>query len=160
MDNETLKLAKQNFDLIKSALSDLNQDYREIEDEFALCFNLIDKNVCNTNILIKILPDQKLIKVMGRLDIDISKDKNNILALAIATSHLNFLYTDGSWDFSYHDNYIGVRLTTNYWDSLLSKDVIKNILSLAVGMIDDDALDLVEINSGNLSIKDFLKKYD
>ena len=160
MDNEKLKLAKQNYELIKSALDEMDIRYDKNDDDFLVSFYFIDKELCNSDFTIRVLPEQKLIKMTGKMELDISKDKNNILALAIATSYLNYLYNEGSWDFNYYDNYLGVRLTTNYWDSLLSKDVIQNLMGYANGMIDDDARDLMKLNNGSLSIEDFLKKYD
>ena len=160
MDNEKLKLAKENYELIKASLNELNIRYDKNDDDLSVSFYFIDKELCNSDFTICVLPNQKLIKITGRMEFDISKDKNNILALAIATGYLNYLYNEGSWDFNYYDNYLGVRLTTNYWDSLLSKDVIKNLMAYGSGMIDDDSRDLMKLNNGCLSIEDFLKKYD
>ena len=148
------KLAQENFELVKKVLDDHDTTYNE--DNLLVSFWFNNKDTCDYCYIIRVYPKQRLISLRAIPDFEVNKDK--IKSLAIATSQLNHLYNDGCFDFDIQDPCISFRLTTNYWDSILSEDVITYLMNISLNALEEECPVLEKINHGSLTIEEFLEK--
>ena len=156
MADNLRKAALDNFKLICKALDEIEYQYDTDLDNLRIKFGYITEEEDRLFVNFFIKEDQQLITLYICPDYDIQRNKR--LDVAIATSVMNYDLYDGSFDLNIETGKIMFRMTTNFWDSLLSTEVIKQMLTVGVDLTESRYKVLRDINDGRLNIKDFLSK--
>ncbi|MBO4668150.1 MAG: YbjN domain-containing protein [Bacilli bacterium] len=157
MADNLKKSALENYKLICNALDEIEFDYETDEENLKVRFGYITEDEERLHFVFSIKQNQQLITLYIYPEYDVKKEKT--LDIAIATSVINYALIDGSFDFDTESCDLMFRMTTNFWDSLLSTEVVKQMIFAGAAITEQDFKILSEINDGSQSLKEFLENY-
>ena len=154
MANEKeMALAKNIFATICSAFDSNEWIYSKDEDELKIALGF-DGNDIPMKFLICVDPDRQLVSVLSFLPFEFDKEKR--MDAALATSYINYMLGDGSFDLSIAEGTTIFRQTTSYRGSLLSKELFLNMIAVACYTVDKYNDKLKALNDGEIEIKELL----
>ena len=100
--------------------------------------------------------DRQLIVLLSHLPFVISEDKR--LNVAVATSIVNNILVDGSFDFDITDGHMFFRMTSSFIESDIGNDLFLYMVMVSCQIIDDYNDKFLMLGKGMMSIEDFLPK--
>lgn len=107
------------------------------------------------NLIIQVDSDKQLISLFSNMPFNM--DKGKLLEGAVATSIINHLLADGSFDYDVHDGSILFRMTTSWRGGLISDEVFEYMMIVACRTIDKYNDKLLMVSKGAMSIDDLYK---
>ena len=152
------KYALDNYKLVCKCLDELEVVYKKDDEKLEASFLFKDDEGKNYVPFFSINPDQQLIVLNVYPDFVISHE--NILPVAIAISQINYGLFDGSFDLNVASGDIAFKLTTNFWDSLLSTEVVKQMLMVGLDGAREFFPTIKKISDNELDVDEFLYSDD
>lgn len=107
------------------------------------------------NLIVQVDPQRQLISLFSNMPFNMDKEK--LLEGAVATSIINHLLADGSFDYDVHDGSILFRMTTSWRGGLISDEVFEYLMIVACKTIDDYNDKLLMISKGAMSVDELYK---
>ena len=147
------KYAKENYQLICKALDEVELKYDKDDEKLRVRFILED----NGNRFVPefhISPSQQLIVLNIYPEFKIEEE--NMLPVAISVCQINYGLFDGYFDLNVAEGDIAYKMTTNFWESLLSTEVIKQMLVVGFNTAKDWFATIKKISDGELDVNEFL----
>lgn len=102
-------------------------------------------------ITLKIDDDRDLIRAFSILPFNFSSDKR--LDGALATTIINWMLINGSFDYDINDGQCAYRMVNSYRGSLPTTDIVKYMVRCIVNTVDDYNDKLEAINKGTMTVK-------
>jgi len=99
--------------------------------------------------------DRQFVMLLSQMPFLTPEDKR--LEMAVAVSAINYRLVDGSFDFDIKSGRMFFRMTVNYRDSRLSRDLVMYLLLVSCRTVDDYNDTLLLLSAGKLSLEDFLQ---
>ena len=152
------KYAFENYKLVCKVLDELEINYKKDDERLSASFLYQDVDGE------KYIPDfyinarQQLIVLNVYPEFKIRDD--NILPVAIAVCQINYGVVDGYFDLNVAEGDIAFKMTSNFWDSLLSGEVIKQMLMVGINTAKDWFATIKKISDGELDVNVFLFSED
>lgn len=107
------------------------------------------------NFIVQVDPQRQLISLFSNMPFNMDKEK--LFEGAVATSIINHLLADGSFDYDVHDGSILFRMTTSWRGGAISDDVFEYLMMVAYKTIDEYNDKLLMISKGVMSVDDLYK---
>lgn len=128
------KLAKNVFGLLCEVLDENDIKYKKSKGAFALEFSVHGEDL---SIPLDIVVDADLsdVLIMSALPFVIPKERRE--AIAVAVCEINSYVADGCFDFQYQTGEITFRISANFSNSIVSKDLLDYLVLRAIKTIDE-----------------------
>ena len=101
--------------------------------------------------------DRQLIRLLSMLPFDVSEQSRGILA--VATSYVNYMMSDGVFCLDLDDGTICFKYTSSYRNCLIGEELFEYMLDLSITMVDEFNDQFLMLDKGMLTLEDFLQKY-
>ena len=152
-----MKKANAVYSTVIKAFKELDWTYDEYKDDLVVVSGVKSEDL-PIKFMIHIYAENQVIRLLSTLPFDVTEDKR--IDLAIAVNHVNCQIIDGSFDYDIQKGEISFRMTSSYMDSVISTELIKYMISIAAGTIDQYNDKLYFISEGKLSIREFMDEND
>lgn len=128
------KLAKNVFGLLCEVLDENDIKYKKSKGAFALEFSVHGEDL---SVPLDIVVDADLsdVLIMSALPFVIPKERRE--AIAVAVCEINSYVADGCFDFQYQTGEITFRISANFSNSIVSKDLLDYLVLRAIKTIDE-----------------------
>lgn len=151
-DKNQIKQANEVFKQLCATLNDLDWHYVADEDNLT-----VELDVQGDDLPIAfemtVDPERQLIRFISRMPFKMK----DIKVGAVAINLINYALADGSFDMSINSGNVAFRITSSYRDSLVSKDLLRYMVSITCSTVDDYNDKLFDLSRGVLSLEDFVK---
>lgn len=147
------KLALENYFALCETLDKMDWKYTKEEDELIVRVGVSGDDI-PMDFIIKIDEKRQLIRVLSFLPFKF--DGKSIVDGSIATSQINYLLADGSFDFDVSDGSVLFRMTASYNDSLISRLLLVHMINYSCTVVDKYNDKLMMLANGLIDIKTFL----
>ena len=151
-DTRARKSALENYEALCNSLDGMGWKYTKEEDELMVRVG-VNGDDLPMDFIIKIDEGRQLIRVMSFLPFKFSGE--SIVDGSLATSQLNNLLADGSFDFDVSDGTVLFRMTASYKDSLISQQLFLHMIEYSCFVVDKYNDKLMMLAKGMMDIKDF-----
>ena len=153
-DNKQLMYAKSTYRTLCKTLDNMGWSYQRNDAEFKVTFSVNGDDI-SMNLLVIIDADRQLIRLLSLLPFKMNEDK--LIDGAVATCAINFILSDGSFDFDISEGHIMFRMTNTFRDSIIGEELVKFMISVACFTVDKYNDKLSDLNYGTLSLDEFLE---
>lgn len=128
------KLAKNVFGLLCEVLDENDIKYKKSKGAFALEFSVHGEDL---SVPLDIVVDADLsdVLIMSALPFVIPKERRE--AIAVAVCEINSYVADGCFDFQYQTGEITFRISANFSNSIVGKDLLDYLVLRAIKTIDE-----------------------
>lgn len=133
-DAQQLKLAQKNFKVLCAMLDDNKWNYEKDDENFVITSGARGDDL-PIPLEIKLLPAAQIVTLISVMPFEIPKEKTSIVSLAVSV--VNQKIIDGNFEINYDSNKMLFRLTSSYFDSLLSKEAFQYMLFVSCQTIDE-----------------------
>ena len=154
-DAKQLKNAQNVYNTMCAMLDEKKVRYEKHLEDLVVTFTMHGEDI-PMNFILNIDANRELVRLLSPLPLTFEGDSR--LKGAIATSCVNYLLADGSFDFDYNSGRILFRMTSSYMDSLVSKDLFEYMVAVAGYTIDDYNDKFLLLAKGKLPLEEFFKK--
>ena len=154
-DEKKLKNALAVYETVISALDAREWTYDRDDDELVIRFGVQGEDI-PMDFVIRVDAERQLLKLFSFLPFKVKEDKR--VDLSLATNYINYTLINGNFDLDLSDGSLLFRVTTSFHGSLIGEDLIQYLISISLGTVDDYNDKFLAINSGFLSVEDFIKK--
>lgn len=155
MANETeSKNALTAYRSLCAMLDEMNWHYKKHEEDLAISCTATGDDL-PMDITIRVNPDRQAVTLLSPIPFTVPKERR--AAAAVAVSAANYGMIDGSFDYDYVNGKIVFRMTANFRDSLLSKEVFKYMLAIGCSTVDAYNDKFLLVVKGNMSYDDIIK---
>ena len=155
MADNLRKPALDNYALICQCLDELEIKYEKEEDKLSVHFPFMSEQKEVIYVGFYVRESQQLISLNIFPDYKVNQSK--IIEMAIATSQFNYFLYDGSLDLNVGTGEMLFRMTSNFWDSLLSVEVIKQMLVVGINSASEKFSILKKLNNDEVKLDDIFK---
>ena len=155
-DNKEIQ-AKENYDLVISALEARNWKFKRDDEKYSVSYGVTGDDDITMSFRIDILRNARAIRVLSWLP---KKMEGKLVEGAIATLYLNYKIADGEFDLNVEDGEIIFRQTALYSDSVLSEDVIDYLVDCSSYTVEAYMRLLEDLADGVKSIEDFFNYFE
>ena len=150
-----LQEAKALYEQVCEVLDSINLRYQKVEDDFIVHAVMMRKNALfSIHIVVDI--DRKLIRACSIPAVEFCKEKRIDAALAICG--LNDRMADGCFVFDATDGSVLFRAAMSYRESLIGEEAIVYLFHLAKHMAEKYSPRLEQLDSGSISLEEFLER--
>lgn len=156
MDEKDRKQAESAYKTVCAALEEMGLKFDKHDEKLAISCEGVGEDL-PIEIRITVLPEQHIVSLISQMPFKVPEARRPDIALV--TSIANYKMVDGNFDFNTKLGNIFYRQTTSYWGSLISKEVIKYLMSLSITMIDEFNDKFMAVSTGAMSVDDFAAKY-
>lgn len=153
-DNRKMMYANEAFNTLCRSLDNIGWRYERLDDELKIRFGVGGDDI-PMNFMIIIDAERQLVRIFSLLPFQMHPDK--IVDAAVATSIINYMLADGSFDLNIDNGHILFRLTSSFRESLLGEDLFKYMVSIACHTVDKYNDQLCDINDGKMTISQFIE---
>ena len=154
-DAKQLKNAQSVYNTMCAMLDEKNVRYEKHLDDLVVTFTMQGDDI-PMHFIINIDAERELVRLLSPLPLTFEGESR--LNGAIATSCVNYLLADGSFDFDYNTGRVLFRMTSSYMDSLLSKELFEYMVAVAGYTIDEYNDKFLLLAKGKLPIEEFFKR--
>ena len=153
-DNRDMMYAQEAFDTLCRSIENIGWKYKKMEDELKIMFGVGGDDI-PMNFLIIIDAERQLVRILSLIPFQMNSDK--IVEGAVATSIINYLLADGSFDLDVETGHIMFRLTSSFRESLLGEELFKYMVLIACHTVDKYNDQLCDLNDGKITLEQFIK---
>ena len=147
-DEKEMKLTLQTYSTLIKMLDNEGLKYETDQEKMMIKFNIRGENL-PMDFVFRFLPERSIVTLFSFIPFNVSEDKRQVVAIALA--YANYGLIDGCFDMDFSDGEIKFRLASCYSESLFSEALFKfmfcatfmtvrkyndRLLMLAKGMID------------------------
>ncbi len=151
----TNKKALDVYNMVKSVLNAKKWKYDADDEALKIVLTVTGEDL-PMKLRICISDKAELVSIYSSMTFNFPTEK--IIDAAIATSSINYIMSDGSFDLDIRDGEVLYRLTSSFKDSLISEETIDFMVGLSLFTIDKYNDMFMELAKGYMSLEDFLKK--
>ncbi len=156
-DEKKLKQARAAFKTLCDMLDSNDWHYDKDEEALVITCSARGEDL-SMDLKIEIDVDRMLVILLSPMPFTVGEDKR--VALAVATSVVNYKLVDGSFDYDITKGRIVFRMTSCYRDSLVGKDMFEYMLYVSCGTIDEYNDKFLTISKSNMNTDDIIKFLD
>ena len=149
------KAAKTMFATLCKALDARNWKYKKNKEELSVSFGVKGDDL-PMDFFIFVDEDRQLLRLVSPMSFKMKEDKR--VEGAVVTCAANYGLVDGSFNYDLTDGKILFRMVHTYRESLIGEEAVQYMISCACYVVDEYNDQFMAVNSGYLSIEDFLKK--
>lgn len=149
------KAAKTMYATLCKALDARNWKYKKLEEKLGVSFG-VNGDDLPMDFFIFVDEDRQLLRLMSPMSFKMKEDKR--VEGAVVTCAANYGMADGSFDYDLTDGKIVFRMVHTFRESLIGEEAVQYIISCACTMVDEYNDRFMAVNSGYLSMADFLEK--
>ncbi len=153
--DKELKLAKSAYDNLCAIFDANNWKYKKDDDALTLGIGMNGDDI-PMYFEITCDADRQIISIISQLPFKMDEDKR--IEGALATSYINYVLSDGNFDYNVLEGDILFRLTASFRESLIGKSLLEYMLELAICMVDQFNDSLLMLSKGQLSLEEFIEK--
>ncbi len=154
-DEKKIYNAKKVYDGLCAAIERRGWKYDKEEEKLLVSFAVKGDDLPMQFIII-VDVSRQMVRLMSPLPFNMSEDKR--MEGAIATCVASYKMADGSFDYDISDGQIVFRQTASFLDSEIGDGLFQYMISCASAMVDRYNDEFFLINSGLMSISDFIEK--
>ena len=154
MAEKDTKKAKSVYGTLCEMLDEKHVRYEKHEEDLVITFVMKGDDL-PMQFILKIDDGRQLIRLSSPIPAKFEGDKR--IEGAIATSQVNYLLADGSFDFDYEKGLVYFRMTSSYLDSLISKELFEYMVAVAGYTIDEYNDKFLMLSKGLLPLEEFFK---
>lgn len=118
-------MSKKMFSQFCSVLDELEIKYTPHEDDLHISFTVVGNDV-PALYDIEFNTDFQMIRILSKMPFVVPEDKRFDVGKAVTI--VNFELANGNFDFCYRDGEILFRISTGYKNSVISKDLMRQLL--------------------------------
>ncbi len=153
MANDKLARATEVFSTLCNTLDSMNLRY-ERDDEKLVIDITVRGDDLPMRALIEIDPERELVRLLSPMPFKIDDEKR--IETAIATSIVNNMLVDGSFDFNINSGDLYFRMTNSFRDSDIGPALLKYMFDVSMVTIDEYNDKFFMLNKGKMDFRDFL----
>lgn len=153
-DDKKLKQARAAFKTLCDMLDSNDWHYDKDEDELVIRCSARGDDL-SMDLKIEVDADRMLVVLLSPMPFTVNEERR--VALAVATSVVNYKLADGSFDYDITSGRIIFRLTSCYRDSLVGKDMFEYMLYVSCQTIDEYNDKFLTIAKNDMSNDDIIK---
>lgn len=139
------------FETLCKALDERHWKYEKHPDDLVITFDYRGEDI-PMSFVMAIDAEREVVQLFSTLPFLFGRDKR--VEGAIATSCINYLLADGSFDYDYKTGTVRFRLTATFRDSLISPTLLLYMVAIACRTVDDYNDKLLMVAKGVLAPED------
>ncbi len=105
------------------------------------------------DLYIEVNPNAQVVSLYSPLPFRVEEDKRVDMAVVISMANYGFTY--GAFDYDISEGYIQFRMTSSFFESIISDALINQMISVAIGTVDDYNDRFLMVSKGMLSVQQF-----
>ncbi len=156
MDEKDKTQAQTVYKTVCAALEELGLKFDRHDDKLVVSCEGVGEDL-PIEMRIMVMPEQHIVSLISQMPFKVPEARRPDVALV--TSIANYKMVDGNFDFNTNLGTVFYRHTTSYGASLISKEVIKYLMTLSITMIDEFNDKFMAVSTGAMSVDDFAAKY-
>ena len=157
MESITHKSAKSVFDLLVATFNDKEFKFYTDEERMAVCLQLATDDL-PIALVAEVDETRQLLRMVSVFPFQFPKERR--IEGAIAAGMTNFHLFTGSFDYDYTEGNIKFRLTSSFFNSVISRDVILSMLGRTFTTCDEYNDKLCNLANGKMSLSQYLDLFD
>lgn len=146
--------AKAVYDTLCAAIEARDWTYRKEEEKLLVFFGVNGKDL-PMRFIMTVDVGRQLIRLLSPLPFEFSDEKR--VEAAVATTAVNFLLADGSFDLSLQRGACWFRLTASFAESDIGEGLFQHMISYSCVAVDAFNDRLEALAKGEMSLSEFLK---
>lgn len=155
MSDSKKNYANKLIELIKDVFKENDWKYKFDESDNTISYSFGGDDL-DMDYIFSVNADMEYIMLYSILPVKI--DMKNIAEWAVAVNHANNRIGRGTFEISPYRETISFRMSQNYTDSIISKQVISDMVNIANTLVDQYNDKFFMLAKKMISIKDFLEK--
>ncbi len=155
MAEENIAKAKETYTTLCKMLDNKGWHYQKDEDEFIISGGVKGDDF-PIDFIMRVNPRNEVVSFISWLPFKIEESKRIDMALAICA--VNYLLSDGSFDYDISDGTVLFRLTSSYRESTLSEDLFEYMLMVSANTVDEYNDKFFMISKGVLPVQQFIEE--
>lgn len=152
-DEVKTKVAKETYQTLLKAIELNGWKCEQNDEKLAIHFG-VNGDDLHMDFIIVVDVERQLVRLISRLPFNFNRNK--LMEGAIATCVANYSIADGSFDYDIFDGSIYFRMTTSYRSSVISHEALMYLVNCAAYTVDKFNDKLLMVNSGAMSLDDFI----
>lgn len=145
--------AREVFATLCRAIENGGWHYDKMEQELAVYFRVQGEDV-PMQFVVRVDPERQLVRLMSPLPFKMSEARR--MEGAIAACVASYGLPDGSFDYDLADGEIAFRMTASYRESQIGEGLFHYMLACSCVTVDKFNEKFLAIDSGSLSLADFI----
>lgn len=147
-----LNTAREVYNTLCGALDAAGFKYQMFEDDLVIKLTATGEDL-PMEFLLNVDAKRELVRIHSRQPF--SFGANNING-AVATSCINNLLVDGSFDYNYENGDVYYRMTSSYRESLISPDLLLYMIACSLQIVDEYNDKLLMLAKNMITIEQFV----
>lgn len=153
-DEITMQQAKATYDLIIKSLDKMELKYTRHDDDLVISLGMNGDDI-PMNLLIMVRAEKQAISLISPMPFKMAEDKRVDGAIAVAVA--NYGIVNGCFDYDISDGEIRFRVVQSYIDSVLGPEVIRYMIAISVGTVDQYNDRFLMLSKGMIDLQKFIE---
>lgn len=156
MEKEAMlqKMGQEVYETICKMFDDMEYHYERHDEDLVITCKVHGEDI-PMDMIFRVRADRQLVQIMSPLPFNIPEEHR--MDIAMATTVINNMLVDGSFDFDLSDGSVMFRLTSSYIESILGKELFKYMLMVSATTVDVYNDKFLMIAKGMMSLEQFLE---
>ena len=146
--------SKAVYDLLCKMFDNREWQYEKIEKELMIKSSLDGDNF-PIEFDMRVIPECEIVSFLSWLPIKISKEKRMDMALTVCA--VNNRLVAGSFDYNMLSGEIAFRFTTCYQGSILSEELLEDMIMISWALIDEYSDKFFTIANNTMTLQEFIE---
>ena len=149
---DKIKEAKQLYNQVIKTLDKLEAEYKTNADDFTIGL-VVGTEDLPVSVAIKVDADRQFLAMYSHMPFTVKRDPETQLNMALAICDINDKSWFGVFDYDIKSGEILLRMISHYSDSILSPEVIRRMLLIAIQDANKYNDRLYLLNEGKISVE-------
>lgn len=141
------------YDTICKMFDEKGFHYKRFDEDLAINCTVRGDDI-PMELIFMVRADRQIVQLHSPMPFTVPEDKR--VDIALATTVVNNMLIDGSFDFDFSKGKISFRLTASYIESILGKELFEYMLMVSAATIDEYNDKFMMMAKGMMSFEQFL----